>query len=90
VEGATGMPRRAAGKRKNRLSQRALVKLAVVKRGLIGVKALETLTDIAAAELGEFVTAHAFFVKRQPPRNGTLCPRRQPANLQLAKNGRNK
>jgi len=56
----------------------------------MGAKANATLTVIAAAELGEFVTGLAVFVNRQPRRNGTLCRWRQPVNLQLAKNGRNK
>ena len=56
----------------------------------IAGKARRTLTDIRTAELGEFVTGHAFFVNRQPRQNGTLSPFQQPANLQLAKNGRNK
>jgi hypothetical protein len=56
----------------------------------MGAKVNRTLADIAAAELGEFVTGVAVFVNRQPRRNGTLRRCRQPASLQLAKNGRNK
>lgn len=66
------------------------MKLGVAQQAPMGPKADRTLTDIAAAELGEFVTGLAVFVNRQPRRNGTLCRRRLPANLQLAKNGRNK
>jgi hypothetical protein len=49
--------------------------------------AFGTRKDIAIAELGEFVTEHAFFVNRRTRRNGTRDRGARPANLQYAKNG---
>jgi hypothetical protein len=84
------MPRGKTREPENPLSYVAWMKLAVVWATESRGTALTTPTDIATAELGEFVTEHAFFVNRPTRRNGTRARLAHGADLKFAKNGRNK
>jgi len=65
------------------------VKLTVMWEAESAATALVTLTDITTDEIGEFVTAHAFFVNRRTQRNETRSWQGRRADLKFAKNARN-
>jgi hypothetical protein len=76
--------------RKERVSREAWVDLAAAPVRTYAWLGFGTRKDIAIAELGEFVTEHAFFVHECSRRNGTRRLGARSANLKFAKNGRNK